>query len=488
MAQHPHGKPAPMEMSHIATQISTMSVAPAAEPQKREIVGKLNELASQMKHWAVQVEEFASLLNSSSIIPGRGPPQKPHSYPHPGSSSDGAHYASRGAPNGYPPYPGPSQQPPQQYSGSQHYQFHVQQYQGRHPDGASPHGYPLGTAGQSQPETSPSQLTTSIADGNERPGKRRRKTDGQRRKKDPLAPKRPPSAYILYQNDVRKQMQDKHPELSYSDVLGKISESWQTLDENKKKVSLFRHLSLAGHDGCLLQVYLDMVERDKVRYEDEKLRYNMGQDIPTKPTPRRPLSALRAPSEAGIDAEVEGEEGEEEAEGADQDDQEPEVKRARLEGTPADAPAGYGQSYPRLQATTSQQEAHTPDPSGHEHPHSQTSAQPAPQVAPSPAQQLQPHAHNLQPSRHPTPQNMPPPRPPSQASQASHSSASLSAHQSPQLSHVSPRVSPQQTHLQVQHPGHPMPHLTPGVEMGVSSGDGIGESGGGQPVQAPSQP
>ncbi|KAG8747045.1 hypothetical protein FRC10_002461 [Ceratobasidium sp. 414] len=437
MAQHPHGKPAPMEMSHIANQISTMSVAPAAEPQKREIVAKLNELASQMKHWAVQVEGFASLLNSFSIISGQG---QPHSHP-PESSSDGAQYAPRGAPNGqggFPPYPGPSQQPPQQYSGSQHYQFHVQQYQGRHPDGASPHSYPPGTASQPQPqpETSPSLLTTSIVDGNERPGKRRRKTDTQRRKKDPLAPKRPPSAYILYQNDVRKQMQDKYSELPYSDVLGKISESWQTLEESKKKV------------------YLDMVERDKVRYEDEKLRYNMGHDIPTKPTPRRPLSALRAPSEPEIDAEVEGEEG---TEAADQDDQEPEAKRTRLGGpgeTPADAPAGHSPSYLQLQS----------------------------QAAMSPAQHLEPHARN--PSRQPTPQSMPPPRPPSQASHSS-ASASLAAHQSPRLPHISPQASPRQTPLQVLSPGPSISRSTPDVGTGVSSED---ESGVGKPAQAPSQP
>ncbi|KAF8603536.1 putative nucleosome binding protein, partial [Ceratobasidium sp. AG-I] len=96
---------------------------------------------------------------------------------------------------------------------------------------------------------------TPTPEAPEKSGKRRRKTDGPKRKKDPLAPKRPPSAYILYQNDVRKEMQDKYQGMLYSEVLGKISESWQTLEESKKKV------------------YLDMVERDKLRYEDEKLRY-----------------------------------------------------------------------------------------------------------------------------------------------------------------------------------------------------------------------
>ncbi|QRV72407.1 HMG (high mobility group) box protein [Ceratobasidium sp. AG-Ba] len=325
MAQHLRAKPPPMDnVSHIANQISSMPVAPAAEPQKREIVGKLNELAAQMKHWAAQVEGFASLLNSFSILPGHAqtqppPQQKPSSYNASPESSENAHYAPRGAPNGhtYSPYPSPSQQQTQQYAGAQHYQFHVQQYQG-HPNGASPPSYPLSAAGQSQPEGSPATLTT-VLDTNEKPGKRRRK-EGTRRKKDPLAPKRPPSAYILYQNDVRKEMQDKYPELTYPEVLGKISGTWQTLDEDKKKV------------------YLDLVERDKVRYEDEKLRYNMGQDVPTRPTPRRPLSSLRAPSEPEIDPEPEGDDVEEEVDGADQDDQEPDPKRTRL-GSLGDSPS-----------------------------------------------------------------------------------------------------------------------------------------------------
>ncbi|CAE6527940.1 unnamed protein product, partial [Rhizoctonia solani] len=146
------------------------------------------------------------------------------------------------------------------------------------------------------PVTPGPSSTTPTTEELEKTGKRRRRTDSTRKKKDPLAPKRPPSAYILYQNDVRKQMQEKYPDLSYPDVLGKISESWQTLEESKKKA------------------YVDMVERDKLRYEDEKTRYNAGQDIPTRPMPRRPLSLLRAPSDPDpdVDAEVEPEGDEEE--------------------------------------------------------------------------------------------------------------------------------------------------------------------------------
>lgn len=179
------------------------------------------------------------MLNTFSIVPGQG---QVHTREQQYAEQD---YGSRGPPpNGhsYPPYPnGP---PQQQYANpnSQQYQFHVQQYQpgGRRaagaPNSASPSvaSYP-GTTEPPEGSQSHGHMTPT-PEANEKPGKRRRKADGPKRKKDPLAPKRPPSAYILYQNDVRKEMQDKHQGMLYSEVLGKISESWQTLEESKKKV------------------------------------------------------------------------------------------------------------------------------------------------------------------------------------------------------------------------------------------------------------
>ncbi|CAE6413617.1 unnamed protein product [Rhizoctonia solani] len=277
-------------MGHIANQINAMPVAPPAESQKREIVAKLNDLAAQMKAWAAQVEGFASHLNALSV--------QPQILSSPSEA--------RGAPAHSQPY---NAYNTQQYSGSQQYQFQTS-YQQYSPSSQSA-DYPLS-------KVSPVSLGpgSAVPHELEKTGKRRRRADSTRKKKDPLAPKRPPSAYILYQNDVRKQMQDKYPGLSYSDVLGKISESWQALEESRKKV------------------YLDMVERDKLRYEDEKTRYNAGQDIPTKPTPRRPLSSLRTPTglDHDPDAEVEGEE-EEEPEEEQEEQVQPDAKRSKLGST-----------------------------------------------------------------------------------------------------------------------------------------------------------
>lgn len=68
--------------------------------------------------------------------------------------------------------------------------------------------------------------------------KRKRAAPGEKKVKDPNAPKRPPSAYLLFQNEVRKEMQEKFPNSPYHDVLNKISERWKKMSEEEKKVSL----------------------------------------------------------------------------------------------------------------------------------------------------------------------------------------------------------------------------------------------------------
>ncbi|KAL0581197.1 hypothetical protein V5O48_000785 [Marasmius crinis-equi] len=61
--------------------------------------------------------------------------------------------------------------------------------------------------------------------------------DGGKRKrvKDPNAPKRPASSYILFQNDVRSTIKAKYPDLSPSELRTAISQEWATLKEDQKE-------------------------------------------------------------------------------------------------------------------------------------------------------------------------------------------------------------------------------------------------------------
>ena len=66
--------------------------------------------------------------------------------------------------------------------------------------------------------------------------KRGRGAGKEKKIKDPLAPKRPPSAYIEYQNSVREDFRKQYSDLPYSEVLKKIGLVWQGMTEAEKKV------------------------------------------------------------------------------------------------------------------------------------------------------------------------------------------------------------------------------------------------------------
>ena len=70
---------------------------------------------------------------------------------------------------------------------------------------------------------------------------------GKKRKrgeKDPDAPKRPGSAYLLYQNRIRKEMKETHPNLTYKELLNEIGKSWAGMSDEDKKV---RAVLVAGY-------------------------------------------------------------------------------------------------------------------------------------------------------------------------------------------------------------------------------------------------
>ncbi|EKD02756.1 nonhistone protein 6 [Trichosporon asahii var. asahii CBS 8904] len=57
----------------------------------------------------------------------------------------------------------------------------------------------------------------------------------EKKPKDPNAPKRPPSAYLLFQNDIREEIRQAHPGMPYKEVLSVIANRWKDLDEPARK-------------------------------------------------------------------------------------------------------------------------------------------------------------------------------------------------------------------------------------------------------------
>lgn len=82
-------------------------------------------------------------------------------------------------------------------------------------------------------------LASGLADaGVGSTGKKERKKK-EKKIRDPNAPKRPPSAYILFQNEVRDDIRTSNPGMPYKDVLQIISQRWKELPDSEKKVSQF---------------------------------------------------------------------------------------------------------------------------------------------------------------------------------------------------------------------------------------------------------
>ncbi|KIM45774.1 hypothetical protein M413DRAFT_292945 [Hebeloma cylindrosporum] len=82
--------------------------------------------------------------------------------------------------------------------------------------------------------------------------KRKRNT----KPKDPNAPKRPASSYILFQNEVRKELKEQNPNLSNADLLGMISEQWKQMSDEQK------------------ETYNQAMKTAKAQYSEEKKAYD----------------------------------------------------------------------------------------------------------------------------------------------------------------------------------------------------------------------
>ena len=80
------------------------------------------------------------------------------------------------------------------------------------------------------------ETSQSAEEATPTPGKRKRTTRGPHESKDPNAPRRPQTAYMMFTNDVRKDVRLDHPDTSVSDRAKIIGRMWADLEQTKKKV------------------------------------------------------------------------------------------------------------------------------------------------------------------------------------------------------------------------------------------------------------
>lgn len=88
-------------------------------------------------------------------------------------------------------------------------------------------------AGQFSPAVVPNGRKRKSRDGEDGDGRRKR---GLKKIKDPNAPKRPPSSYLLFQNEVRSELKAKNPDIPNNELLTMIAKKWASMSKEEKEV------------------------------------------------------------------------------------------------------------------------------------------------------------------------------------------------------------------------------------------------------------
>ncbi|GAV30336.1 hypothetical protein PMKS-003847 [Pichia membranifaciens] len=89
-----------------------------------------------------------------------------------------------------------------------------------------------------------------------------KKTRKKRAAKDPNAPKKPLTSYILFYNHLRSSVAEKNTELSQVDIAKEIARQWKEMSESDKNY------------------WKGIYEKDKVKYDQEMVKYNATKDSP----------------------------------------------------------------------------------------------------------------------------------------------------------------------------------------------------------------
>lgn len=76
----------------------------------------------------------------------------------------------------------------------------------------------------------------------------------ERKKKDPNAPRKPQSAYLIFCNENRGLVKEQNPEIVATDVMRKLSEMWKEVKADKKKSQLYMKKAERAREEYLKQM------------------------------------------------------------------------------------------------------------------------------------------------------------------------------------------------------------------------------------------
>ncbi|XP_058497455.1 high mobility group protein B2-like [Solea solea] len=123
-----------------------------------------------------------------------------------------------------------------------------------------------------------------------------------KKKKDPNAPKRPPSAFFVFCSDHRPRIKEEHPGISIGDIAKKLGELWSTQTPKDK-------VPYEAKAGKLKEKY----EKEVAAY---RAKSGIGKDAGKKSGPGRPSAKKAEP----IDDDDDDEDDDEDDDDDDEDD------------------------------------------------------------------------------------------------------------------------------------------------------------------------
>ena len=96
-----------------------------------------------------------------------------------------------------------------------------------------------------------------------------------KKEKDPAAPKRPKSSYIIFCGAKRDEIKKKNPNMKATEITSKLGELWKTLNDKQK------------------QKYIDEANKEKEKYQEEMNDYVPSEGFEKKDKKKK---AKRVPS------------------------------------------------------------------------------------------------------------------------------------------------------------------------------------------------
>jgi protein-tyrosine-phosphatase len=202
-----------------------------------QLVNSLTQTAEALRNAASMAETFAAALHTTALSPG-------------GSSSTQSpllnlfpNFANSGLPSQL------QQQLQQQgHSAASQLSQQIIQHLAQQSDQLLQQQQGNAAGQKEEPTRRKRKRVSAAAGGDEKPTRKRRV-------KDPDAPKRPPSAYLLFQNEVRKEMVKQHDGLPYHEVLAEIAKRWGEMSDEQKRVSVVRCSECSCAHRCALSVH-----------------------------------------------------------------------------------------------------------------------------------------------------------------------------------------------------------------------------------------